>query len=842
MPDRKDNKKTGSSAGSSQKTVSGEQAAGKAPSLEFLKQVETKRLDSPCLQQVDMRKRVSKPCKKFVFGNQIHYLDEISFAIFGRYVREAKGVFTQRAYEAIINGQHVNKDTPAAAKPASAPSVSAINSATNQSANTNNAKVAQVPSITQQIPSGKTVESSPRVIHFGYYKKRQEGRLQYVTKIMLITDRGRAYEGVTLDLSVNGLKVSIKGVIKVVENQEVMITFVAFAEENSGVGLENIAYKVRQIESKDGKVNVMLVRTGGSDQFCRFVHNFVTTMERRYRLDPEDDYQEASAIVFEQMYTNNLAQIPCFIGNNDDGKPIVQDVAITEHNRSFVDFFASQDGNYDFSFLNIPGRIDHAVVSNGLIIITFRGDKPGFYTIRSMASNEFDSLEAQEPFIFHALKQSDCRILKLVVDEIHMQGGRIDTMNAALQDISEESSADLKKRIQGLNHVGMLVDVTAMMAAALGIDGTNENDETQEQSKKLDKKNISYWIGGSKKLYNQKPVRHFTRSQLTMPDIVRFGYSSHRGEIRYLAKTAVEMAVGKVHAKGLSQDISYAGLCVQFEEELVFEIGASAMVALPSLQKKRFHLAIKKMPFTVVKVIPATGKTTVMLARCNLDEEDEDSIFFNELIETNKSKLTVDDSDICQVAKSRVYQNLLAVNLPVVPLFVSSSDEQDASVYAVGISENPCIMASFFLNQDGDYDFSSLNTSTVTADLFGHSGQRRRKSHKDKAQSANQGINLYLYKVMAADQHSMTVHVKTDDDFFTAQQKQAFMRSAVASGQYCFVRMTSMPMTPLDVKFIDKSITKVRTNSRHKAQALRREIAQISGLSEIIDITEFIVV
>jgi hypothetical protein len=72
----------------------------------FLKKMEETRLTRPCYQVLDMRGKVLGECRPYVFNDRVHYLDDISYAMFQRGLEQNRGHYTVGTFESIIFGAH----------------------------------------------------------------------------------------------------------------------------------------------------------------------------------------------------------------------------------------------------------------------------------------------------------------------------------------------------------------------------------------------------------------------------------------------------------------------------------------------------------------------------------------------------------------------------------------------------------------------------------------------------------------------------------------------------------------------------------------------------------------
>ena len=161
----------------------------------FMEKMELVRRMRPCPISVDMRTKVVGICKPYLFGERTFHMDDASQAIFEQQLNENGGIFTQGAYEKIINGPHTLK----AIRPIREQAASARNEIDDD-------------------------QSKIDIIDFGFHRKRQQERYELVSHLVVFTQQN-SYFGITKDISENGILVLIPLNYAVKSGDKVQLSF-----------------------------------------------------------------------------------------------------------------------------------------------------------------------------------------------------------------------------------------------------------------------------------------------------------------------------------------------------------------------------------------------------------------------------------------------------------------------------------------------------------------------------------------------------------------------------------------------------------------------------------------
>lgn len=809
------------SATAAEKELIIERVTDGSETANFLQKMEAKRVLRACFETIDMRGKVPGECRKYLLNNRIFFLDDVSYGLYQQGLKAHNGMFTVGTYESILNGKHTNR---------------AIREAQQAKELEERRKAMAPPRREESEEQAAARDKSkplfqPEVVPFGYFKKRREDRLQYVTAVEITAD-GKVCSGMTRDISVRGLQIVLKGVYNFKPGGEIRIAFTALQEQNPSVELHDLPYQVIESEQHDAEhqLRVQLALPKPSPSFSNFVVDLIERYKRKYKLDVEDDFWSVCSWLYERVYSESLMQMMFFVKLDEAKQLATQAVAVTDGNQPFAHFFRNDVDNYDFSCLCLPSRLQALQQRREIMLMMYRDKVGNDYRIHSAADFEFKDDKSMQAFMRFTLAHQEHCIIKLIASNEplrELSPRKFEMVTGRLLEKSEDEVKYLRERLDELLFTGMVVDITAQLESVL-------SDNLILDKGQIDVQGLNCWMGTSRRqlpLYQEvEQCREFP-----IPDLIRFGYVERRREDRYLAETSVEVVTRQGRIKGRTRDISKRGLAVKTEAAIEVNVGDEIHVALISLQAKRPSLDLSHVPYRVVKV-EAGASTTIMLERMRNKLEYEIDDFFVELITKNKHKLAVDINDTRGATLSRVYEGTASENAMTIPFFIARGEEGGGELQKVAVPEGDSSLVDFFRDAAGKPDFSWLTDSRLVLALYQQMGQMgRQASHEQRRPSAVE-IEVYCYRETTPDGAS-ALRVATELEFTAEEARIAFLDAAVASGDFRILKLMATYTLELNKLELDTAIESIRSQSKHRALKLQEQLHAIVGYGELIDIT-----
>lgn len=812
------------SAGAREKELVVEKVALGSETGRFLDKMEEKRIRKPCFERIDMRGKVAGECERYMLHNREFYLDDISYGLYQEGLKAHHGAFTVATYEAIVNGAHTNRSVREQQNLRELAAQRNTRDAAVNNRSTTSTQNAQQGAAREQ----KAELYQPELIPLGYFKRRREDRLQYVTSVQIQQDM-KTFNGTTRDISVNGLQIALKGVYKFVVGARLQIALTSLQEQETKLDVSHLRYRIVSCEQREleCQLHVAIVEDSAPEGFNEYINELISRYKHKYKLDVEDEYWSASSWLYERLYSESSMQLSFFVSRHQEGALAAQAVAVTDGNQPLAHFFRNDVDNYDFSSLCIPSRLEYLSEHNEFILMLYRERVGNEYRLHSAADFEVsDKLALQNLLRFTLAHEEHC-IVKIVASNVPMRpisAGKLDMLTGRLLEKSTDEVAALRVRASELYFSAAAIDITEQIQSALSL-------ELRTQMGQIMVEGLHVWLGGT---CMQLPAYQEVERLPVMPEpeLINFGYVEKRCEERYLAETSVEV-IGKAgKVKGRTRDISKRGLSICLEQPLEILQDEEIKVALISLQSKRPSLDLSKVPYRVIRVVNKEGVISIMLERMRNKFEHEIDDFFVELITKNRHKLAVDLSDTRGAALSRVYEGIAAENAGTLPFFIARQEQGGGCVQAVAVPDGSCAPAEFFRDVHGQYDFSWLSESRLVLAMYQQIGQMSREAAHQQQRPTPIEMEVYAYR------KDGVLRVATELEFSDDAQREIFLSAALATAEFRIFKLMATYTLEFGKAELDVVLEAVRNQSRHRAGKLGEQINAVIGYGEIIDITK----
>jgi hypothetical protein len=596
-----------------------------------------------------------------------------------------------------------------------------------------------------------------------------------------------------------------------------------------------VHYRIVAIEARDSETALRLQRLDldSPSGFSQLIESLVERYQGKYKLDVEDEYQSILSWYYERCYAQSAVQIPFYVEQDEASEPLVQAVAVSEGNLHLVRFFYTDEDNYNFTPICLPHRLKRLEAGESFVLAMYRwrGEGDQCMRIYSAADFEFSEPGDFQSFVSYALSRPEYSIVKVQVGRIpsvSLPQGKVDEVARRLQHKSEAQMLVLRERLQRLNFMASLTDVTQEYS-----EGVERNDDQSECSGEL-----AAWVGCERREIAGGTLKEklAVAQENLHPELIRFGCVERRREDRYLAETKVDVNAGGKKFSGMTVDISTRGMRIQLNKRIKIKPGTSVRVGLVSLQQKKSSTNLMDIPYRVVRSRDEEEGTVLMLERVMGGNKEGLKEFFVELISKNQHKLGVDIGDIWSATASRVYEALLVANTPTIPFFLARDTEGSAQLQFVGMPEAGNTLVDFFLG-DGGVDFRGLNERRVVTALYDAVQIQLRQSRNSAERPTPFELKLYLFKDYDEATGETFIHAVSELDFSNDGAGEAFLESLSNYEDWRCIKIVSTFTHPIDEKALDKMIDSVRTQSKHRAIKLSDLAHSVVGYGELVDVT-----
>ncbi len=775
----------------------------------FLQRMEERRLSQECMLRLDMRGKVPHECHRYVYRNREFWLDQISHEMFSKGLRENNDVFTVGMYEEIVSASHTFKGIQAE-REREAAARREVASAPGQ-VPAPEARGAAADPATSAASDQDT--AAPEVLPLGYYRNRREPRLQFAMAIGLHVDE-QEVPAQTVDVSPHGLRVHCRQPLGLTRDESVGVTFTQLNDERDA-DLHHVMYRV--LGSEDGEFGqyIRLLRLEDGDEhpqdaLARLVDEQLNGVNRRRKMDFEDERLTAASLLAELYYTNATPVIPVFLAG-EHGEPRVAAVCTNDNNRNLLRVFEDADGHLDFTGLSAPDRVRRlrALALDGgqqdPLIAVFRPEQGKLP--RVVAEFEFDSEAEWFAFVNARCREDSFKVFKVLLRPAHRADCRkvyekVERLSSKSLEVAEAVICD----VYDVDTLGTLVDMTDQLEG-WGFGRMIFEPEVVEAALPA--------AEAAARLTGQAPV------------VVPYGYVEQRHEDRYKVTLAVEVeSDGDVYS-GVTRDVSVRGMCIELHSAPKgVNRGDIVALALPELHRRaRQKVKLRDIPCEVARIERDGDKVRLCLKRVLDAHSRPVTEFMRDMIDRNSSKMEPDLNDMVTAANSRLFAALGAENIGTVPLFVLRDPETNDRSIKVALPQYGGSLAEFFEVAAGQYDFGPVGAPDRLVRLT-----------SDLRKSGVAETTIYLYKRQLPGTAQFRIHAAAEPEFEDAQHKEAFIAEAL-NYDHCFVKVTVSAVRPPSDGELQAVLEPLAARSPHRASKLQSEFAQVMAVGDVVDVT-----
>jgi len=770
-------------------------------SKQFLLKMELKRMAQPCNYFIDLRGHVDGDVKPYEYKGKTHYMDNNAIKVFENGLKQYGG-YTLGLYEEVRNTENNfrvmhRKETEERVKNA-----------------------------LQQSVSGKNREEeenlSPQVadvISFGSYTTRQDERMNYAIEVEIELNKQRMTAS-TSDLSVSGCKVKLTKPVKVNVGAELKLYFTGLEQEFM-LGLsDGVMYKVVDTESQGQNHYLRLQRlqNDNEQQFADFLQKFITGNKRRYKVNLDSVCHSMRTKGYEQFYLPRLSSLPVFIAVKD-GQPIPMFALTTEYNRAIWHYFLDEQHQAIFDSLLAVRRLKQLLQQSSeeksTILYCFTHAAKGKLFFYSATSEELAvSEQLKELFLgFGASKPSwrvlHCNLLRTAATMAEMPA----TVPEQYMVKKPASQVPLiKGLLQDLRYIVSLTDISST--------------------------NSSFWYQSYQ--VNQQHLKllaqfgHKKRPDIPSCEAIPVQYVNLRSESRYLYKTAVMVKdpQNQTELSGHSRDFSSKGLQLETALPVRFNKGDIVQLRLPDMQKISTRHSLSELPYEVMAV--SKSHTIMNLRAAETDEPHVGRLFFQQLIQNNRAKLTPAEESPKYPGLAAALRNMYLNSQNSFALFLHRKGiRYEINTVAKGDGNSSLYQLLKLQHQHSSgIDLNMILRNNAASLQFAQ--QLKQMKRFDNARSYE------LFIALPADITAGNIEpdCRYDYEFSSEQKKQQFVLNALQQGSlFCF-RLTLSRTGRPDTDYIAAEMNYISAYAIHKAKQLEEELWSVAGVLDVIDISE----
>lgn len=773
---------------------------------QFLIKMELKRLTQPCRYYIDLRGRVKGEIQPYEHQGRVHYFDEQAKRLFEQGIA-SYGAYTIGVFEQITQAIQPSKSALFAEHHSNTPlkEFAALEGGALENVNT--------------IETTMPLETVP-LIKFTGYPNRHEERMHYALSVKVTLSEETSVQATTQDVSVSGIKIKIPNGTNFQLGQEVTVSFQSLSKEYVVDFSPELSYKIMGQETLENATLLRLKRLAHPEEslVTRFFEHFIHTNKQRFKVNIDNTYQAIYAKGYEQFFIPRMSALPVFI-NVKDKLACAHALLSTENSRAVVHYFQDEQHQSVLSQIITTRRLKQCLAKpeHSTILYCFTHAAKGRLYFYSATKEELDQKpELASVFIGFGAKKPSWRLFHLDVARTHPKDAHrpLSLPNSVSQEVLQQNlppSATIKDFIEHTRFVATLTELST--------------EQTQ-----ADYLNVTFDAA----LLNQLQMfGHAKLDQLPVIENAMVQYLNLRSESRYLYKTPVHIEqVNAPDLLGFTRDFSNKGLQVECFEPVPFSRGDTLLITLPDMQKITNKLRLKALPYVVVAV--SKNQHIMNLKVIDGQEEHQGKQFFKQLIANNASKLTPAAETPKLQGLELALRNMYLQAHTCFAFYIHRLGlRYTVKVVAQGAKLNSLHRLLQCVSPEPDeLNLLSLLNNNATNLKFA-SQLKKMKRHE---------VPFKYEMFMSYRTNSKTslpsLEAKFDFDFTSQEQRAQYVSDSVQQGLLFVYRLFLSRTGRPDVQYVAKELNYVTSHAMHKAKELEEEFWRVTGVGEVVDITE----
>lgn len=758
--------------------------------LHFVLKMELKRLQKPCLRQIDLRGYVDGECQRVVVGDMTHYLDDIAKAVFKEQFKNFKG-YTLGVFECVNN-------TP------------------------NNYRVMHARQKMSESMAGKPAEAKQDIryqvpsLAFNNVHSRKEERMHFVSVVSLVNGEESTWIGKTVDLSVSGCQIKTNKKHAFQVGQVIKIRFQKF-EEEFALGLDNgLDYKIVAVDTKDPDFNSVRLcrqRCESTLHFDAFLQNYIKGNKRRYKINLDSAVQSVINRGYAQHSMPRRSDLNIFL--RPEQFELVPFMAVTtDMNQALIEYWTDSRHKLFIGHALTAERL--ALLRNKLekeqpdsYLYTFSGvNKHGEKVFYAAFKEELEAdPELKKLFLTMGSKQYDFRVFSVTLSESSeryaYQPFSLVTDNIkAFKKLNKPPSPRVMHKLKGLSHILSIKDITT-------------DDSRQD-----------YVFSGAGHAHVEK-VRALKVERIKnrhLP-LVPIRHVESKGEERCEYRTPVAVNFENRVYAGHTAVLSTKGIKVRFDVPIDFPLKREVLVDFPEVSAQQTGIDLTKLRYRIISINVA--KTQLCLSVSGDIRTHSGRKFARAMIGKKKAHLTDHHARLQDAELSWCVQNILSASSTTFTAYLSRKGRQLCPVIAT-----PGSFKSQFVQQ-----ISGKNAIDMAFLFNSAMGRKYIETGLARSQLNNTPARHDIY--LAVKGNSVTT--KLDADFSNAAEKALFVKNVTDNGQFYCLSASMVRTGRPDMARVTAELNYISLYSMHKGKEIEDALYNVCGVVEFKEITEEVV-
>lgn len=565
----------------------------------FLAQIDRQRLQKPCLRAIDLRGKVNGECQPYQFGEIIHYLDDRGYLIFKQLIERLGGHYTVSVYEALM--QSVRQSQQQKYQQSFSP--------------TDNS-------------GGVLLLRLDKPIH-------RKAQRVLTTLPVTIQNAELNYHAMTLDISIDAIRVSMKLAVMLKKNDTVNVSFEHFPNEYSADPTQ-IMFDITRLEHNEQRtIAVLHFHDSVGDDIRQAWQNWLSNQTQHNPAELNNEIINLAQHCLFRLYSQQLPSFLCWMG--EQKKPVITAL----HSSTAC----------DQTFIGIPNllkiikillsQIEQNKLSCGLVAL-----QAG----QLMVINAEDLLRLQQFWPWSA----NTRLWHFNTAELQVDNTAYYPHCDIIAQVEPRMAGDFSRKISTLKKLVAITDITACLAQLNG-------ETSQIAAVDINSAAIAF----------------------DLPPVSGLKAFIQRQQSRYTILTPVNLFLNSQEYPSQTNEVSINGLSLSVNANLPVSVGTRVTLRFTRWQNQRPLLNLRSVPYEVKRVQKFAEQTELGLQRLVTQCPLAVNQFFENAINDNQHSLSRREDDLLQMQYSRVYLDLLSHTSLTTALFFGLNSQQKRILRAV---------------------------------------------------------------------------------------------------------------------------------------------------------------
>ncbi|WP_394240351.1 PilZ domain-containing protein [Vibrio astriarenae] len=639
-------------------------------------------------------------------------------------------------------------------------------------------------------------------VHLGFDLKRKENRLKVASQVEMKLSQGQQIHAVTVDLSDSGAKFKVPTAFNYKLGEVIDVYFVELAKGSKIEDVDNhLDYRVVGIDQcyeNDAVKYLRTIKLSPSDLPDRLIREALKNTSQRVRHDNQDKIIRARTRGYEHTFLKHTCNLPIFFSKNE-----LKLVLMTENNKSIWQYWQDERNQQALSSLFSKERMSlmaqTGVKSTSNILYSFKHkhqDKSLFYSMMVPEANR----EERKLFWHVGARRASWKVFKLHVFELDSE---------EREELARHTN-ELNLDAQELTHCGVLQELA-------------------------DTQSARDYLLSEKPLLDTKVLNKFRQSRATDRRVLSlyFDACTRRREPRYKLRSPIFLSNQSGQTvEGVTTDISKHGLGVILKEPVSLIADEMCQLNFKELQLYDKSLPLSKVSYQAVRV-GSTGKQIQLKLEYNT-ENSRVAAFFEKVIRHNEGKLIEKNEILPSNAILEGLHNILLDKVVSAPLFFEKQNN-NIKPRVIGINQPlaDCLMP--FARLGGERKF-------VLDPIFkGRTNTLIAQPMKRIDGAGPHYFEVYVHS-MLLNERTQRVQTRLSTEFDSVKERLHFIKKAQTIGRFFALRISSAPVFDPITSLLRKDIDELISISLTQARNLEKEILGIVGYSEVVDVTDEVLV